>query len=165
MKRKFFVFAVLFSVAAFHAHAEGFLDQSDRDIVATCLVLEAGGEGSEGMQAVLNVILNRAHGNLYRMVPETLKYGAFSCMAPVWRTKQPDFTELFARATEQSNAYEQAMQLIDLMVSGFLADNTHGATHYHAEYIRPYWADSLRYLITIGRHIFYVEPGRQVASI
>lgn len=165
MKRKLFVLAVLFCVAAFRTQAAGFLDGSDRKIVATCLVLEAGGEGPEGMQAVLNVILNRANGNLYRMVPETLKYGAFSCMASVWRVEQPDFAPLFEQAMSQTGAYEQAQTLIDLMESGFLADNTNGATHYHADYIRPYWADSLRYLITIGHHIFYVEPGRQVASI
>jgi N-acetylmuramoyl-L-alanine amidase len=165
MKRKLFVFAVLFAVAALRTQAVGFLDRSDRQIVATCLVLEAGGEGPEGMQAVLNVILNRAGGNLYRMVPETLRYGAFSCMASVWRTEKPDFTLLFDRATEQRKAYEQAMQLIDLMEEGFLADNTCGATHYHADTIRPYWADSLRYLTTIGRHIFYVERGHEVASL
>lgn len=165
MRRKIFLFAVLCSIVAFRVQAEGFLDRSDRDIVATCLVLEAGGEGPEGMQAVLNVILNRAGGNLYRMVPETLKYGAFSCMASVWRVDSPDFSPLFDRAMNQSKSYDQAMQLIELMEAGFLADNTCGATHYHADYIHPYWADSLQYLITIGHHIFYVEPRRQVASL
>jgi spore germination cell wall hydrolase CwlJ-like protein len=166
MKRKIVLFAVLSAVAAFHVQAAtGFLDRSDRTIVATCLVLEAGGEGPEGMQAVLNVILNRANGNICRMVPETLKYGAFSCMASVWRTDEPDFPPLFERAMSQTAAYEQAQHLIDLMETGFLPDNTHGATHYHADYVHPYWADSLNYLTTIGRHIFYVEPARQVASI
>ncbi|MDD3276456.1 MAG: cell wall hydrolase [Kiritimatiellales bacterium] len=163
MKRKIFIFAMLFSVAALRVQADGFLDSSDREIVATCLVLEAGGEGPEGMQAVLNVILNRAHGNLYRMVPETLKHGAFSCMASAWRTD--DCSSLINRATSQSGAYDQAMQLITLMEEGFLADNTHGATHYHADYIHPYWADSLRFLTQIGHHIFYVERGREVASL
>jgi len=165
MKRIFYTFAVLFSVAAFRAQADGFLDGQDRQIVASCLVLEAGGEGPEGMQAVLNVILNRAGGSLYRLVPETLKYGAFSCMSSIWNTSSPDYSPLINRATGQSKAYEQATQLIDLMEEGFLADNTRGATHYHASYIHPYWADSLRYLTTIGNHIFYVERGREVAAI
>ena len=29
------------------------------------------------------------------------------------------------------------------------------ATHYHADYVLPYWADSLDKTIQIGRHIFY----------
>jgi spore germination cell wall hydrolase CwlJ-like protein len=29
------------------------------------------------------------------------------------------------------------------------------ATHYHADYVRPYWAASLSPVATIGRHKFY----------
>lgn len=165
MKRKILFVTVLFAVAALHTRAAGFLAGRDREIVATCLVLEAGGEGLEGMQAVLNVIQNRSGGDLYRMVSETVKYGAFSCMASTWKTDLPDYEPLIRRAESQPDAYDEAMQLIALMEEGFLADNTHGATHYHATSIHPYWADSLRYLTTIGHHIFYTEPGREVASI
>jgi spore germination cell wall hydrolase CwlJ-like protein len=165
MKRTFLLFSVLLSVAALRAQADGFLDGYDRQIIATCMVLEAGGEGSEGMQAVLNVIQNRSNGCLYRMVPKIIKPGAFSCMSDIWKKTSPDYSPLIGRAMDQTKAYDQAMQLIALMEEGFLADNTCGATHYHAETIRPYWADSLRYLTTIGRHIFYVERGREVASL
>lgn len=165
MKRNLLLFAMLLGVAVFQVRADGFLGSYDRQIVATCLVLEAGGEGTEGMQAVLNVILNRADGSLNRMVPETVKYGAFSCMSSVWKCSEPDFSPLIQRAESQSGSYEQALKLISLMEEGFLQDNTHGATHYHAAYIHPYWADSLHYLTTIGNHIFYVERGSQVASL
>ncbi len=163
MKR--IIFAILFGVAVFQARADGFLSSYDRQIVASCLVLEAGGEGPEGMQAVLNVILNRAEGSLHRVVPETVKIGAFSCMSSVWKRSEPNYSPLIRRAENQSDAYEEAMNLISLMEEGFLRDNTRGATHYHAAYIHPYWADSLRYLTTIGNHIFYVERGRQMASL
>ena len=165
MKRNLLLFAILFGVAVFQLRADGFLGSYDRQIVATCLVLEAGGEGTEGMQAVLNVILNRADGSLHRMTSETVKTGAFSCMSSVWKRSEPDFSPLIQRAETQSRAYEQAMNLISLMEEGFLRDNTYGATHYHTMDIHPYWADSLHYLTTIGNHIFYVERGRQVASL
>jgi hypothetical protein len=29
------------------------------------------------------------------------------------------------------------------------------ATHYHADYVLPYWADSLDKTVQVGRHIFY----------
>jgi hypothetical protein len=32
------------------------------------------------------------------------------------------------------------------------------ATHYHADYVLPYWADSLDKTVQIGRHIFYRLP-------
>ena len=165
MKRIIFVFATLFGVAVFQARADGFLSSYDRQIVATCMVLEAGGEGSEGMQAVLNVILNRADGSLHRIVPETVKNGAFSCMSSVWKHSEPNYSPLIRRAENQSGAYEQAMNLISLMEEGFLRDNTRGATHYHASSIQPYWISDMRYLTTIGNHIFYVERGRQMASL
>lgn len=165
MKLKCLIFAVLFAVAAFRAQADGFLTGYDRQILASCMVLEAGGEGSDGMRAVLNVILNRSNGNLQRMVPETVKTGAFSCMSSVWRSHSPDYSPLISRAMNQPGVYEEALELISTMEQGLLTDNTGGATHYHADYIRPYWASSMRYLTKIGRHIFYVERGREVASL
>ena len=36
-----------------------------------------------------------------------------------------------------------------------------GATHYHASYVRPYWAKSLKKMDKIGTHIFYkLKPGQ-----
>tara|TARA_B110000977_G_C10855209_1_gene407423 strand:+ start:203 stop:739 length:537 start_codon:yes stop_codon:yes gene_type:complete len=32
---------------------------------------------------------------------------------------------------------------------------TEGATHYHATYVDPYWADSLQMVGTIGAHVYY----------
>ena len=34
-------------------------------------------------------------------------------------------------------------------------DITDGATHYHATYVNPYWAKSLRKLVQVDTHIFY----------
>ena len=36
-----------------------------------------------------------------------------------------------------------------------IADFTHGATHYHADYVDPFWNDSLTHTITVGDHLFY----------
>ena len=33
------------------------------------------------------------------------------------------------------------------------------ATHYHADYVVPYWASSLDKVQTVGRHIFYLMRG------
>ncbi len=43
----------------------------------------------------------------------------------------------------------------------YLAD-VGGATHYHANYVRPRWASRLRHADTIGRHVFYqLRPGQR----
>jgi len=38
---------------------------------------------------------------------------------------------------------------------GKFPDITEGATHYHADYIYPYWADTLNETVQITDHIFY----------
>lgn len=141
------------------------LSAYDRQIIATCMVLEAGCDGAEGMQAVLNVILTRADGYLHQLVPQAVKRGAFSCMSSVWGSSTPDYSPLIRRAQNQRGAYKQALQLIAIMEQGHLWDNTYGATHYHAKTIRPYWVSDMTYITTIGGHHFYTDRARRVASL
>ena len=150
----FIVMAVVLGVSKTQA---GSLSEYDRQIVASCMVLEAGCDGAEGLQAVLNVIVNRADGHLNRIVPQTIKYGAFSCMARVWNTPNPDYSPLLQRAQNQSEVFNTALRLLTVMEKGILWDNTHGATHYHAVSIRPYWVSDMSYITTIGGHHFYTD--------
>ncbi len=42
----------------------------------------------------------------------------------------------------------------------YLAD-VGASTHYHADYVRPWWARRLTKMDTIGRHVFYrLKPGQ-----
>lgn len=41
------------------------------------------------------------------------------------------------------------------VLSGTVPDVTGGATHYHATYVKPYWASHLNKTVTLGSHIFY----------
>jgi len=162
MKRIFFIFILV--LVALNAQANELSDY-DRQIVASCMVLEAGCDEAEGMQAVLNVILNRAEGYLHRLVPETIKRGAFSCMSSVWNSSSPDYSPLIHRAQNQTQTYNLALRLIATMERGLLWDNTYGATHYHATSIRPYWLSDMSYITTIGGHHFYTAQVGRYASL
>lgn len=164
MKMRLLLFVAAGFLTAQSVQANG-LSNYDRQIVASCMVLEAGCDGAEGMQAVLNVMLNRAEGYLHRLVPETIKRGAFSCMSSVWSTSSPNYSPLIRRAQNQDQAYNTALRLIATMERGLLWDNTYGATYYHASNIRPYWVTDMSYITTIGGHHFYTQRGRQVASL
>jgi len=164
MQMRLLIFVAATAIVVLNAQANELSDY-DRQIVASCMVLEAGCDGAKGLQAVLNVILNRADGYLHRMVPETIKHGAFSCMSSVWRTSFPDYSPLIRRAQNQDQAYNTALRLIATMERGLLWDNTYGATHYHATYIRPYWVRDMSYITTIGGHHFYTQRGREYASL
>jgi len=160
MKKRFYLFVVAGFLSALNVQADRLSDY-DRQIVASCMVLEAGCDGAEGMQAVLNVILNRADGYLHRMVPETIKRGAFSCMSSVWKRSAPDYSPLIRRAQNQPEAYNLALRLLKTMERGRLWDNTYGATHYHTTSIRPYWVTDMKYITTIASHHFYIRRGAE----
>jgi len=164
MKMRLFIFVIVVTVTALNAQA-GHLSEYDRQIVASCMVLEAACDGAEGMQAVLNVILTRADGYLHQLVGQTIKHGAFSCMSSVWRTSSPDYSPLIRRAQEHGKTYDDALQLIAIMEQGLLWDNTYGATHYHATFVRPYWVSDMSYITTIGGHHFYTDRAQRVASL
>ena len=42
-----------------------------------------------------------------------------------------------------------------VLTEGRSKDITEGATHYHAWYVKPYWAESLHFIGAIGQHIYY----------
>jgi hypothetical protein len=50
-------------------------------------------------------------------------------------------------------------------IDGEINAHTSGATYYHADYVMPYWAPTLVRVATIGRHIFYRQPGAREFSL
>ena len=45
--------------------------------------------------------------------------------------------------------------IAELVLGGMTADPTNGATHFHSDHITPAWVADMRYLLRIGRHLFY----------
>ena len=121
------------------------LSANQSEIVAATLILEAGGEYAYGsMQAVHEVILNRAVKR--RLTPKQvcLQRKQFSC----WNSGKID--QLLAKAKRHPR-YSEALVIVHSAPTNF----TGGADHYHADYCNPYWASSLQKTCKIGRHIFY----------
>lgn len=113
---------------------------------------EAALESTEGQQAVAQVVLNRVRDPNYpNSVCGVVYEGAervtgcqfsFTCdgslaRAPVgWAWRR---SESVARAA----------------LNGFVARQVGTATHYHADYVLPYWSPTLGKITQIGAHIFY----------
>ncbi|HPF77758.1 MAG TPA: cell wall hydrolase, partial [Alphaproteobacteria bacterium] len=57
--------------------------------------------------------------------------------------------------TDSNIHFATCLRIARRAVIGALKDNTNGATHYHADYVSPYWARGEAPVKTIGRHIFY----------
>jgi spore germination cell wall hydrolase CwlJ-like protein len=58
-------------------------------------------------------------------------------------------------STPDTEAYEKALMIAHGVYYGNLDDFVEGATHYHATYVLPEWAESKTPIVQIGEHIFY----------
>ena len=60
--------------------------------------------------------------------------------------------------SQDTDIYEVARMIAFKIVHNWFDDNTFGATHYHADYVSPNWANEMTHTVTIGTHIFYKYP-------
>jgi spore germination cell wall hydrolase CwlJ-like protein len=127
--------------------------------LALAISYEAGLEPTAGQEAVAQVILNRVRSTAY---PN-------SVCGVVWQGSQRrtgcqfTFTCDGSLRRPRSPAALIAAQRVALRVlAGESADHVRGATHYHANYVAPYWAPSLTRVRQIATHIFYRSPGARL---
>mgnify|MGYP001472433674 FL=1 len=118
----------------------------DQTIVAATLIMEAGGEYYEGsLEAVYEVIYNRAIEKNQSFSEVCLAPKQFSC----WNGKD------IMSAVEKASQHPRWNEAMKIAYEDPKTNYTMGADHYHADYVRPYWADSLTRTVKIGLHIFY----------
>lgn len=130
----------------------------ETDVLARTLWGEARGEGTAGLHAVANVVLNRVavaerKGGFWwgnNIIQICQKPYQFSC----WNRSDPNFRKL--QAVDGANLYfATAQRIARRAIAGLLEDITHGADHYHAAGITPFWAKGEKPVAVIGSHIFY----------
>ena len=51
--------------------------------------------------------------------------------------------------------WRRARQVAEAALSGYVMKGVGNATHYHANYVAPYWSPNLLKVATVGAHIFY----------
>lgn len=123
------------------------------DVLARTIWGEARGEGTAGMQAVANVIVNRAAnpswwgGNIMQVCRKPYQ---FSC----WNEGDLNRVQLKV-LTAKDLYFATALRIARRAAYGLLEDITHSADHYHAAGITPGWAKGQTPVAVIGNHIFY----------
>ncbi|WP_343037653.1 cell wall hydrolase [Caulobacter soli] len=134
--------------------------QAVRDQALHCMTqavyFEAGFEPIEGQQAVAQTVINRVrHPGYPKSICGVVYEGAargtgcqfsFTCDGSLERAISP---------TIWTNAEIVAKRAL----SGYVMRDVGAATHYHANYVYPYWAPTLVKLRTLGAHIFYRWTG------
>jgi hypothetical protein len=109
-----------------------------------------------GKRGVAQVVLNRVrHPAFPNSVCGVVMQGSnrttgcqftFSCDGSLYRRPSPQ-------------GWQSARQTALAALSGAVEPSVGMATHYHADYVRPYWASSLDKVAVIGTHIFYRWSG------
>ena len=131
------------------------------DAAVNCLTAaiyyEAASEPVTGQRAVAQVVLNRVRhpafpnsvcGVVYDGWQQPLHCQfTFACDGSLNRKRS-------------SGGWHLARTIAEAALAGYVAPEVGHATHYHASWVIPYWADQLSKVGTLGRHIFYRWPGR-----
>ena len=133
---------------------------ADRQRALRCLTqgiyYEAALEPTEGQEAVAQVILNRVRDLNY---PNSICGVVFEGAD---RTTGCQFSFTCMGALAQAPvgwAWKRSQIVAERMLSGHVATKVGTATHYHADYVHPWWATTLNKLTQIGAHIFYRWKG------
>lgn len=124
--------------------------------LASAVYYEAGSQDENGGRAVAQVVLNRVRhpafpASVCGVVYEgsTRATGAqftFTNDGSLYR--QPD-----------AGGWRRAWRIAEAALSGSVYAPVGYATHYHANYVMPYWASTLAKNAVVGAHIFYRWTG------
>ena len=137
-----------------------FASEGDRDRSLQCMTeavyYEAATEPLEGQRAVAQVILNRVRHPAYpNSVCGVIYQGSerrtgcqfsFTCDGSLGRVPVPSY-------------WQRAREIAAQALNGHVYQPVGYSTHYHADYVVPYWAASLIKSANVGRHIFYRWTG------
>ena len=132
---------------------------ADRDRAVDCLALAAmaeAGNGDDGQRAVIQVILNRVrHPAFAKSICGVVFEGShrstgcqftFTCDGALARRYSP---------TAWSRARARASDALE----GRVYAPVGLATHYHTDWVHPYWSASLVKLARVDTHLFFKWPG------
>ena len=127
--------------------------EAEEKCLAEAIYFESRGEPEAGQAAVAQVVLNRVRSGLY---PATVCGVVFQNHTHYMSCQFTFTCEGRSLKIEEPEAWALAKKIARDVIHGktYIAD-VGSATHYHANYVRPYWARSLKRVDKIGSHIFY----------
>ena len=128
-----------------------------------CLALniyhEARNQPLVGKLAVAQVTINRVNHNRFPdSVCAVVRQGFYYNQSPIKNKCQFSWwCDGKSDKPKDKASWQQIQILADKIYTGFFdgIDIVKGATHYHASYVKPYWAKDKQKLIKIKNHIFY----------
>jgi len=131
--------------------------EAEQRCLAAGIYFEARGESVKGQAAVAQVILNRVRNPTY---PDSICGVVYQNDS--WRNRC-QFSFACDGIKDRVNSprhWSMAEEIALATTAGKIwLKEVGSATHYHATYVRPPWARSMRKVGRIGLHVFYVTYG------
>ena len=129
----------------------------DKVCMAKNIYFEARNESLKGQVAIALVTLQRVADPRY---PNTVCGVVYDNKQFSW------YWDGLSDRIRNHTSYEDIALLADAMLAPDTAmyDFTYGSTHYHADYVDPYWNEFMILKAKIDTHIFYYEPVVQTTA-
>ena len=138
--------------AAFHFKGNAAAKAQALSCLTSAVYYEAGNQDADGGRAVAQVVLNRVrHPAFPSSVCGVVYQGStrptgcqftFTCDGSM--NRQPT-----------TEGWRRARQIAEQALGGAVYAPVGWATHYHADYVVPYWASSMAKNAVVGAHLFY----------
>ncbi|RZF63047.1 cell wall hydrolase [Sphingomonas populi] len=130
---------------------------AQREQAAECLATAAlyeAGDDARGQQAVIQVILNRVRAPGFPRTICGVVYQGYT------RATGCQFSFTCDRSFDRRPVHlgwAAARRAAKRALAGRVFAEVGRATHYHADWMVPYWRDSLAKIARVGSHVFYVR--------
>lgn len=126
------------------------------DCLAAAVYYEAASETTEGQAAVAQVVLNRVRHPAY---PNTVCGVVFQGSGRPTGCQFSFTCDGAMNRVPSIEGWARAKAVASSALNGSVAAGVGMATHYHTDYVAPYWAERLVKMRQIGAHIFYRWAG------
>jgi spore germination cell wall hydrolase CwlJ-like protein len=122
------------------------------DCLTAAIYYEAAREPTDGQRAVAQVVLNRVRHPAY---PATVCGVVFEGARRSTGCQFSFTCDGSLRSAPVASYWERARAVAQAALTGYVYAPVGWATHYHANYVMPYWAPTLVKSANVGLHIFY----------
>jgi len=123
--------------------------------LARTIYWEARGEGSAGMEAVANVVMNRlGHEGFPNTICGVVRQGGeqSGCQFSWWCDGRSD-------KPKEDASYAIAIKIAQKALKRKLTDRTGGALYFHQRNVTPSWSAEYIETVEVGEHVFYKPHG------
>lgn len=142
---------------AFSLKAAAALDQERAlECLTQAVYYEAAFEPEDGLRAVAQVVINRLRHPAF---PKTVCGVVYQGSNRITGCQFSFTCDGALSRPPVAWAWERARKVARAALYGHVMKEVGGATHYHTDYVAPYWAPRLYKVQKIGAHIFYRWPG------